>query len=135
MSTTYSAVAVLGISVPYERLFVERLVPAFPHDLEYNPDFLFDPRTGRKLWEVRREPIYDEVRNELEGFKIYRGRESWAVIAYHTLGKVNMYTDSPLSMPIDDLRYLAPPKEFVTAMQEHGLDTGDYRFFLAMQVS
>jgi len=70
---------VVGVKVDPKKLSTKTRVKAFDHDFDYSEDFLFDPKTGKALWEEELQLVsgYDSWTNTFFGYPVVSNTNDW----------------------------------------------------------
>ncbi len=141
MGASYRARAVVGVCLTRDQIFRRETVKAFEHN--HPPDMLFDPQTGKKLWEdvdycilMPRDPDYVdgadlscvEPRKELDGLYLFYDRSGWGEReTRYLLGGLGLEDDGPDGYRKNNFAKL-DPKEIDTIrekvkkiLEPHGL--------------
>lgn len=80
MGVDYYSYLIIGLEIDHKKLFRNQKVKTFDHN--YSEDYKFDPKTGKKLWEIDERPVKGyNGEDKLYTYKVVHStdKKSWFV--------------------------------------------------------
>lgn len=136
MSTSYYAYAIIGVRVPYAKLFKRVQTRNCSHDFD-TTDFAFCPRCGKRTWFFESEAIFDQNSDMLMGLHVVHCQDDeWAYLAPYQCH--SRYGEDPCHLDIVTLARDMPTihDECKAALEPFGLWHDDlFRLWAVVEVS